>query len=117
MIKLQLPTGFENEAFLSSLDVERGVVWMKRQVKIHLSLSCLCFLIQEFFSVGWAPFEILLCIDNGFQKQGCDFIQIGAAVENPSHKQVHLSVHISLFEAESVNSQDRAVNQSNENTW
>ena len=66
MIELQLPRGFEDEAFPRPLDVQRRVVVMEGQVKVHLSLSCLFFLMQELFPAGWAPLEILLCVDNGF---------------------------------------------------
>ena len=86
MIKLRLPMGFVGEAFLGPLDVRRGVVRMKRDVKVHLPLSCLFFLMQKLFPTGWATLGILLCVDNGFRGQSCDVIQVVATVQNLSHK-------------------------------
>ena len=68
MIELQLPMGFVDEVFPGPLDVRRGVVGMKREAKLHLPLSCLFFLIQAFFRIGWAPLEILLRVENGFRE-------------------------------------------------
>ena len=86
MIELQLLRGFEDEAFPNPLDVQTGVVGIERQVKVHQSLSCLFFLMQEFFPTGWALLVILLCADNGFREQSCHFIQVVAAVENSSRE-------------------------------
>ena len=65
VIQLQFPRGVGDKTFPRSLDVRGGAVVMERQVKVHLSLRCLCFMIQKLSPVGWAPSEVLLCIDDG----------------------------------------------------
>ena len=65
VVKLQLPGGVVYQAFPGLLYVRRRVVGVVREVEVHLSFCCLCFLKQKFFPLGWAPSDVLFCISDG----------------------------------------------------
>ena len=104
VIELQLPRGVVYQPLPSLLYVRRRVVGVVGEVEVHLSFCCLCFLKQKFFPAGWAPSDVFFCTSDGLREDGFDLIQIVSAVQDSSHEEVYLPVHIFLFSTELMDS-------------